>query len=50
VPVLAMEDDPAPAESVGRMEIAFGPAVVRAGADVGAAALRRVLEVARSLT
>jgi hypothetical protein len=50
VPVLAMEDDPAPAESVGRMEIAFGPAVVRAGADVDAAALRRVLEVVRSLT
>jgi transposase len=50
VPVLAMADDPAPAESVGRMEIAFGPAVVRVGADVDAAALRRVLEVVRSLT
>jgi hypothetical protein len=34
VPVLAREDDPAPAESVGRMEIAFGPVVVRVGADV----------------
>ena len=47
VPVLAMEDDPAPAEPVGRMEIALGPAVVRVGADVDAAALRRVLEVVR---
>jgi transposase len=50
VPVLAMADDPAPAEPVGRMEIAFGPAVVRVGADVDAAALRRVLEVVRGLT
>jgi transposase len=50
VPVLAMEDDPAPAEPVGRMEIALGPAVVRVGADVDAAALRRVLEVVRGLT
>jgi transposase len=50
VPVHAMADDPAPAEPVGRMEIAFGPAVVRVGADVDAAALRRVLEVVRGLT
>jgi transposase len=49
VPVLAMEDDLAPAEPVGRMEIALGPAVVRVGADVDAAALRRVLEVVRGL-
>jgi transposase len=49
VPVLAMADDPAPAEPVGQMEIAFGPAVVRVGADVDAAALRRVLEVVRGL-
>jgi transposase len=49
VPVLMVEDSPAPAEPVGRMEIAFGPAVVRVGADVDAAALRRVLEVVRGL-
>ena len=49
VPVLVAQDDPAPAEMVGRMEIALGPAVVRVGADVDAAALRRVLEVVRSL-
>jgi transposase len=48
VPVL-LEEDPAPTEPVGRMEIAFGPAVVRVGADVDAAALRRVLEVVRGL-
>ena len=40
----------APAEMPGRMEIALGPAVVRVGADVDAAALRRVLEVVRGLT
>ena len=40
---------PAPAEAAGRMEIALGPAVVRVGADVDAAALRRVLEVVRGL-
>jgi transposase len=39
----------APAEMAGRMEIALGPAVVRVGADVDAAALRRVLEVVRGL-
>jgi transposase len=50
VPVLAMADDPAPAEPVGQMEIALGSVVVRIGADVDAAALRRVLEVVRGLT
>ena len=49
VPVLMAEDRPAPAEPVGWMEIAFGPAVVRVGADVDAKALRRVLEVVRGL-
>jgi transposase len=50
VPVLLAEDSTAPAEPAGRMEIALGPAVVRVGADVDAAALRRVLEVVRSLS
>ena len=49
VPVLLAEDSTAPAEAVGRMEIALGPALVRVGADVDAAALRRVLEVVRGL-
>ena len=49
VPVLLAEDDAAPAAAVGRMEIALGPAVVRVGVDVDAAALRRVLEVVRGL-
>ena len=49
VPVLLAEDSAAPAEPVGRMEIALGPAVVRIGADVDATALRRVLEVVRGL-
>ena len=49
VPVLLAEDSVAPAEARGRMEIALGPAVVRVGMDVDAAALRRVLEVVRSL-
>ena len=49
VPVLLAEDDRAPAEAVGRMEIVLGPAVVRVAADVDAAALRRVLEVVRGL-
>jgi hypothetical protein len=49
VPVLLAEDSAAPAEAIGRMEIALGPAVVRVGADVDATALRRVLEVVRSL-
>ena len=47
VPVVVAEDEPAPA--AGRIEIALGPAVVRVGADVDAAALRRVLEVVRGL-
>ena len=49
VPVLLAEDGPAPAEAVGRIEIVLGPAVVRVGADVDAAALRRVLEAVRGL-
>ena len=51
VPVVVAEDGAAatPAEAGGRMEIALGPAVVRVGADVDAAALRRVLEVVRGL-
>jgi transposase len=49
VPVVVAEDRAAPAEITGRMEIALGPAVVRVGADVDAAALRRVLEVVRDL-
>jgi transposase len=36
-------------DTAGRIEIALGPAVVRVGADVDAAALRRVLEVVRGL-
>jgi transposase len=49
VPVLLAEDGAAPAEPAGRMEIALGSVVVRVGADVDAAALRRVLEVVRGL-
>jgi transposase len=49
VPVLVTEDEAAPAEMPGQIEIALGPAVVRVGADVDAAALRRVLEVVRGL-
>ena len=49
VPVLLAEDSPAPAEAGGRMEIALGSVLVRVGADVDAAALRRVLEVVRGL-
>ena len=50
VPVVVTEDGAAaPAEMAGRMEIALGPAVIRVGADVDAAALRRVLEVVRGL-
>ena len=50
VPVVVAEDGAvAPPEMAGRMEIALGPAVVRVGADVDAAALRRVLEVVRGL-
>ena len=50
VPVLMAEGGAPPAEAVGRMEIALGPAVVRVGSDVDAAALRRVLDVVRDLT
>ena len=49
VPVVVAENAAAPAEMTSRMEIALGPAVVRVGADVDAAALRRVLEVVRGL-
>jgi transposase len=49
VPVLMAEDSTAPTEAVGRMEIALGPAVVRVGVDVDGPALRRVLEVVRSM-
>ena len=49
VPVVVTEDAAAPAEVSGRMEIALGSIVVRIGADVDAAALRRVLEVVRGL-
>jgi transposase len=51
VPVVVAEGGAAaPAEMAGRIEIALGPAVVRVGADVDAAALRRVLDVVRDLT
>ena len=49
VPLLLAEDSAPPAEAVGRMEIALSPAVVRVGVDVDGPALRRVLEVLRSL-
>ena len=51
VPVVVAEDAAADTgrELAGRIEIALGPAVVRVGADVDAAALRRVLEVVRGL-
>ena len=50
VPVVVAEDAVAPPPQLaGRMEIALGPAVVRVGADVDTAALRRVLEVVRGL-
>lgn len=49
VPVLLAEDGAPPGEATGRMGIALGPAVIRVGADVDAAALRRVLEVVRGL-
>src|SRR4051794_21473827 len=45
VRVLLAKGGAPPAEAVGRMEIALGPAVVRVGSDVDAAALRRVLDV-----
>ena len=50
MPVVVAEGGAAtPAEMAGRMEIALGPAVIRVGADVDAAALHRVLEVLRGL-
>ena len=49
VPVVVAEDGADPAEAAGRMEIALCPAVVRVGVDVDGPALRRVLEVVRSL-
>ena len=50
IPVVVAESGAAaPTEMAGRMEIALGPAVVRVGGDVDTAALRRVLEVVRSL-
>ena len=49
VPVVVAEDATTPAAMAGRMEIALGPAVVRVGPDVDAAALRRVLEAVRGL-
>ena len=49
VPMVVAEDATTPAAMAGRMEIALGPVVVRIGADVDAAALRRVLEVVRGL-
>ncbi len=49
MPVLLAEGSAAPAEPGGRMEITLRSVVVRVGADVDAAALRRVLEVVRGL-
>jgi transposase len=49
VPILLAEDSAAPVTAAGRMEIALGSVVVRVGADVDGPALRRVLEVVRSL-
>ena len=49
VPGVVAEADPAPAGAAGRIEIALGPAGVRGGAAVDAAALRRVLEAVRGL-
>jgi transposase len=49
VPVVVAEGNLAPTEMPCRIEIALGPVVVRVGADVDAAALRRVLEVVRGL-
>src|SRR4051812_16832019 len=49
VPVLVTDEGTAPAEPGGRIEIVLGPAVVRVGPDVDAAALRRVLEAGRGV-
>src|SRR3954465_15552774 len=48
VPVVVAEDGATP-ETGGRMGDALGPVVIRGGADVDAAALRRVLDVVRGL-
>ena len=50
VPILLAEGSAAPVTAAGRMEIALGSVVVRVGGDVDGPALRRVLEVIRSLT
>ena len=49
LPVVVTERAVTPTKVAGRIEIALGPAVVRVGADVDAATLRRVLEVVRGL-
>ena len=49
VPVVVADAAAPPPEMAGRIEIALGPAVVRVGSDVDAAALRRVLEAVRGL-
>ena len=50
VPILLAEDSTAaPITAASRMEIALGSVVVRVGADVDGAALRRVLDVVRDL-
>ena len=49
VPILLADDGATSATAASRMEIVLGPVVVRVGADVDAAALRRVLEVVRDL-
>ena len=49
LPVVVTERAVTPTEVAGRIEIALGPAVVRVGPDVDAAALRRVLEAVRGL-
>src|SRR4051794_1341044 len=49
VPVGVAEGTATPAGMTGRVGVALGPVVVRVGADVDAAARRRVLEVVRGL-
>src|SRR5919112_4448468 len=49
MPVVVTEGAATPAGMAGRMEIVLGPAVVRVGPDVDAAALRRVLKAVRGL-
>jgi transposase len=50
MPVVVADAAASPPEMAGRIEIALGPAVVRVGSDVDAAALRRVLEAVRGLS